>query len=63
MDQSKIIEALKKRLIYNEAVSLHRWRMQNEGERRVWEEMPAEEQEAKLWYAEYLLKKEMPEVF
>jgi hypothetical protein len=57
------IAALKARLAKAEAESLHLRRMLHAGETRSWDDLPAEEQDARIWYAEYLLSKEMPEVF
>ena len=45
------------------ALCLHRYCQLREGETRDWDYLPAEERKAKLWYAEHLIKKEMPEVF
>lgn len=42
---------------------LHRYCQLCEGEARDWDELSVEEREAKQWYAEHLIKKEMPEVF
>jgi hypothetical protein len=60
--QAKIIE-LRRLLISSKAMNLHWFRQVHEGETRSWEEMPAEEREAKLWYAEYLLNREHKELF
>lgn len=60
--QAMIVE-LRRLLISSEAMNLHWFRQAHEGETRAWEEMPAEEQEARLWYAEYLLEYEHKELF
>lgn len=61
--QQGVIVELRKLLIHSEAMNLHWFRQAHEGETRSWEGMPAEEQEAKLWYAEYLLGRKHPELF
>jgi len=58
------IAKLKAALIESRALQLNffkRW--QGEEDARAWEELSAEEQESQLWYQEYLLSKEMPEIF
>ena len=58
-----MIESLRALLIESEALCRHRWIQLDEGERRAWEELSSEEQEARLWYSERLLKMEHPELF
>lgn len=60
MTPEEKVKALRRLLIASEAQCLHWFRMLREGEVRDWEELPAEEQEARLWYAEYLLDKQHP---
>jgi len=58
------IAKLKAALIESRALQLNFFRQwQGEEDARAWEELSAEEQESQLWYQEYLLSKEMPEIF
>jgi hypothetical protein len=61
--QQGVIVELRKLLIRAQAMNLHWYRQAHEGETRSWEEMPAEEQEGGLWYAEFLLGREHKELF
>jgi hypothetical protein len=57
------IKALKAALIEARALQLLYFRRWEGTETREWEDLSGEERESQLWYQEYLLKKEMPEVF
>lgn len=63
MTPEEKISELKKLLIFSEAMNLHWFRQAHEGETRDWEELSGEEQEAKLWYAEFLLEHGHKELF
>ncbi len=63
MTPEEQIAELKRLLIESEAHCLHLFKRLDEGETLAWEELPAEEQEARIWYSEFLLKKQHPELF
>jgi hypothetical protein len=62
-EKDKQITILKAALISEKAMSLHWYRTAKEGEKRDWEEYSGEEQESRLWYAEYSLAHVMPDIF
>ena len=63
MTPTEQIEHLKQLLIESEALCLHRFKLLTEPGTPGWDDLPAEEQEARLWYAEYILKRHHPELF
>ena len=63
MTPEEQVIALRKLLIESEAHSLHYFKRMEEPGTPAWDEIPAEEQEARLWYAEYILKRQNPELF
>lgn len=63
MTPEEQIEHLKQLLIASEAQNLHYFKRIHEGETQSWGDLPLEEQEARIWYAEYILKRQHPELF
>lgn len=57
------IATLRQLLAVSEAQNLHWFRRVHEGVQETWDDLPAEEREARIWYAEHLLKREHPELF
>ena len=63
MKPEEQIEHLKQLLITSEALSLHLFKQLTEPGTPGWDDLPAGEQEARVWYAEYILKRQHPELF